>query len=67
MKKFDDKAKNSTKPETDLTSDADLEQFNKELNKKILRDLFPVLSSMPLPWIIVAIIVFLLLLFTMIL
>ena len=42
----------------------DLEKFEKELNKKILRAMFPTLSGMPLPWIILSIVVILFNLFT---
>lgn len=45
----------------------ELEKFEKELNKKIVRMLFPTLSTMPLPWIILAILVLLFNLFTCVL
>ena len=67
MEKSDKKVNIQNIAESDLTSEKELETFNKELNKRILRDLFPVLSSMPLPWIIVSIVAFLFLLFMMIL
>lgn len=45
----------------------ELEKFERELNKKILETMFPTLSSMPLPWIILAILVLLFNLFTCVL
>ena len=45
----------------------ELEKFEKELNKRILQTLFPTLSGMPLPWIILAILVLLFNLFTCVL
>lgn len=42
----------------------ELEKINRELNRKILQMLFPTLSSMPLPWIFLSIVVILFSLFT---
>ena len=57
-KKMQQKKESTQTPE-------ELEQFNKELNKKILRMMFPVLSSIPVPWIVIIIVCFLSGLFTM--
>ena len=45
----------------------EMEKFNRELNKRILRTLFPTLTTVPLPWLILGGICLLFSLFTCIL